>query len=76
MRRHSLSLRLSIPAAEMLRLYEGSAREVLAVADDGQSVRFPADILRRHVGHDGVHGHFRIDFDEDGRFLAIERLGA
>mgnify|MGYP002621854225 FL=1 len=74
MHRHSLTLRLSIPAEEMLRLYRGSARDVLAVADDGQSVRFPADILRRFVGHDGVHGHFRIDVGEDGRFLAIERL--
>lgn len=58
----------------MRRYYAGSARQVAAVDELGRSVRFPADILRRYVAHDGVYGRFRIDFDAQGRFREIERL--
>ncbi len=70
----SVTLKLSIPAAEMRRLYEGSAREVVARAENGQMVRFPARVLRGEVTHAGVHGRFRLSFDADGRFTAITRL--
>lgn len=58
----------------MRRYYAGRARQVAAIDEAGRSVRFPAEILRRHVGHDGVHGRFRIEFDAAGRFSSIERL--
>ncbi len=72
----SLDVDLAIPAEDYLRMYEGSARDVVAHATNGQTVRFPANILRRFVLHDGVYGRFRIRFDERGKFIAIERLQA
>lgn len=70
----ALILKLDIPADEFLRLYSGSARDVIAVAESGESVRFPGNILRGHVLHDGVRGRFRITFDSKGKFQSIERL--
>lgn len=71
----SLTVMLAISEDEILRLYSGSARDVVAVADNGQTVRFPASILRPFVLHDGVHGRFRISFSDSGKFAAIEPVG-
>ena len=65
---------LSISTEEFQRLYEGSAKTVFARSVDGRSIRFPAGILRPFVLHNGVRGTFQIQFDDDNRFQAIQRL--
>jgi len=65
---------LTISADEFQRLYQGTAKEVLAYSTEGLRVRFPAGILRPFVLHSGVNGVFQIDFDDDNRFKAIKRL--
>lgn len=70
----SITVRLSISAEEFVRLYEGSAREVYAIGEDGRSIRFPARILQPYVLHEGIHGRFRIHFDAEHRFQSIERI--
>ncbi|QEI12612.1 DUF2835 domain-containing protein [Cellvibrio japonicus] len=70
----SIDVHLSISAEEFQHLYQGSVRDVLAIADDGRRIRFPAAILRPYVLHDGIRGWFRIHFDEHHRFKSIERM--
>lgn len=65
---------LLIPADEYQRLYQGVVRDVLAQSVDGRRVRFPAAILRPYVTHSGISGRFRIVFDEQNRFHAIEKI--
>ena len=71
---NSVVVTLSIDCDDLLRLYSGSAREVVALAEGGRTVRFPANVLRSQVMHDGVHGRFRIDFTGSGKFCGISRL--
>lgn len=68
-----LIVNLNISSDAYLRHYRGSARDVVATTDDGRSVRFPANILRSVVTHDGVCGSFSIEFDDRGKFVSIER---
>lgn len=70
----SIIVSLSISTEEFQRLYEGSAKTVFARSIDGRSIRFPAGILRQFVLHNGVRGTFQINFDDDNRFQAIQRL--
>ena len=70
----SVDITLAIGAQEYVRVYSGSARDVVARADDGRTIRFPGAILRAHVTRDGIHGRFRIFFDDYGRFVSIDRL--
>lgn len=65
---------LSISADEYQKLYEGSAKQVFTYARDGRSVRFPAHILRSFVSHQGVFGSFAIEFDQNNRFVRIDKL--
>jgi hypothetical protein len=65
---------LRLPADEYLRVYQGSARDVVTRAIDGRTVRFPANILKPYLLHAGIFGRFRIHFDEQGRFTRIEKI--
>ncbi|AOY87986.1 hypothetical protein BKP64_07270 [Marinobacter salinus] len=65
---------ISISPEEWIKLYQGVATDVRTSARDGRSVRFPARILSRFFLENGVHGCFRILFDEQGKFSSIERL--
>ncbi|MDT8428148.1 MAG: DUF2835 domain-containing protein [Pseudomonadales bacterium] len=65
---------LHIPAERYVALYAGQARDIQARSLDGASLRFPGNILRPFVSHDGVQGRFRISFDENHKFQAIEKI--
>lgn len=71
----SVVVNLAIDADEFLRLYKGTARDVLARATNGQTVRFPANILRPFVTREGVHGRFKITFNANGKLIAIDKFG-
>jgi hypothetical protein len=47
----------------------------VATAIDGRIVRFPAGILKGVVGHEGIHGTFKICFDAENKFDGITRVG-
>ncbi len=70
----TLIVGLSISAEDYQRLYQGTALDVVARAQDGRKVRFPAKILRPFILHDGIQGFFRIYFDHHNRFQRIERV--
>lgn len=72
---HCIRFRLAISPDEYLAFYEGAAREVVARAEDGRRVRFPAGALQRFVGHQGIHGFFELEFDADRKLLGLRRLG-
>ena len=65
---------ISISPDEWIKLYQGVATDVHTTARDGRSVRFPARILSRFYLRDGVQGSFRILFDDQGKFVSVERL--
>lgn len=69
----SLYLELRISPDEMLDYYRGTARTVHALATTGQTVNFPASAIQRFVTTEGVHGWFRLDFDEQHKFVGLER---
>lgn len=71
----SLVVNLAIEAEEFVRLYKGTARDVVARAANGQTVRFPANILKPFVAHNGVHGRFKITFNVNGKLIAIDKFG-
>lgn len=70
----SLHIEIHFGPDEMLAYYRGLARTVHAMAAEGHTVNFPAAALQRHVTADGVHGWFRLDFDDRHRFIRLERM--
>ncbi len=70
----TIDISISISTDEFMKLYSGVAQDVVTTARDGRTIRFPANILRPFVLHDGINGWFRIYFDEENKFQKIERL--
>jgi hypothetical protein len=69
-----IDVRLELTPDEVLHYYHGRVAAVVAQSLDGRTVRFPANILTRLVTTDGVHGVFRLTFDEDNRLTDLVPL--
>lgn len=69
-----IRFRLNLTAAQFLAFYQGSAREVVALALDGRTLRFPASVLRPHVLHCGVQGVFALRYDAHNKFTGLVRI--
>ncbi len=54
--------------------YRGAVRNVQVKAEEGVSVRFPAQILRPYLTHEGIVGRFVLRYGADNRFIAIEKI--
>jgi len=65
---------LNINKDEWLKIYRGQTKLVYAHSRDGRSIQFPANILSKYTGHNGIQGSFIIAFDADGKFQTISRL--
>ncbi|NOZ37393.1 MAG: DUF2835 domain-containing protein [Gammaproteobacteria bacterium] len=67
---------LNLPAETYRRYYQGQANMVQVRSLDGQRLRFPAAILRPYLSHAGVSGLFELEFDENQRFVSLQRLAS
>lgn len=71
----SLDFTLRLSPDDILPYYRGEAKTVIAELDDGLTVQFPATAVQKFVTKEGIHGRFRIWFDDNRRFLRIDRIG-
>lgn len=69
-----LTVDICLSRGQYLEIYKTFIRQVHTHARTGQSVRFPVNVLKPFVGHEGVRGSFRLFFDSDHRFHHIERV--
>lgn len=65
---------LRVSADEYLKFYRGEAHVVTCRSRDGRTIQFPVKILNPFLTRDGVSGSFEIQFDAQGKFVAIARL--
>jgi hypothetical protein len=72
----ALVIQLSISADKMMGYYRGQVKNVVARATTGQTVQFPASALQKYILQDGVHGRFRLQFDDNFKFLGLEPVAA
>ena len=68
----TFTLRLS--AEKYQSYYQGAVKAVIVTADDGRTLRFPANALQKFIMHDGVTGRFEILFDDDNKMIEINRI--
>jgi len=64
---------LNISAEAYLRLYQGTARSVVARDSRGVKLSFPAQALRPFVTREGIHGLFVIRVDSNNKLIDIRR---
>ncbi len=67
-----LIVSLSLSPDKVAAYYRGEAPRIVARATNGQTVQFPTSVLHKFIAADGIHGHFRLVFDEQHKFVRIE----
>lgn len=65
---------ISIDSDEYIKYYQGVARSVYTISEDGRSIHFPAKILQQFLTHDGIKGSFALQYDDTGKFSSIRRV--
>ena len=70
----SLILPSQISAYQYLSYYEGNIKNISARATDGRQVLFPANVLKPFVTTMGISGFFRMSYDDNGKFININKL--
>lgn len=70
---NSITVVLNISSDEYLKNYQG-ASTVYANSIDGRTVAFPALLLRSHITHTGITGLFELIYDDNNKFVALNKI--
>lgn len=66
---------LNISSEDYLRYYQGAAGQVIAYGLNGQTLQFPANLLRPFITHNGIQGRFAIQFDHNHKCQGLRQIG-
>jgi hypothetical protein len=55
-------------------VYQGVAKNVSVVADDGRRIAFPAGRIQPFLTKEGIHGHFELALTPENKFVSIKKL--
>lgn len=72
--RQTIRFRLDLDYDQFLAVYQGSAKTVTTLADDGRRLVFPAGNIQRYLTTTGIKGHFEMELTAQNKFVAIKRL--
>ncbi|VAW96452.1 hypothetical protein MNBD_GAMMA22-1735 [hydrothermal vent metagenome] len=67
------TINLHINKSEILKYYSG-IKSVKATSTDGRRVQFPVNVLQKFIAHDGIHGMFILNYDDDFKFQDIQKI--
>ena len=65
---------LRISPEQFLDYYRGAVRHVVVRSTSGKTVQFPASLLQRFVGSEGIHGTFVLRCDGSGKCIELQRM--
>ncbi|ART62743.1 DUF2835 family protein [Kushneria marisflavi] len=70
----SIDIQLDLSAEQCRAHYAGVADSIHTRTPDGRSVMLPSRVLHHIIKRDGVHGTYRVTFDDGGRFISIRAV--
>ena len=57
-----------------LKVYQGAAKNVSVIADDGRRIAFPARNIQSFLNKDGINGYFEMILTAENKFVSIKKL--
>ncbi len=70
----SYEFHLRISSTEYLRYYRGTVQNVMARCTNGQTIQFPASLLKKFLAPGGISGNFRLTSDDNNKGLDLQRI--
>jgi hypothetical protein len=71
---HYVRFKLNISFDQYLGVYQGVAKTITTISDDGRRVEFPAIKARPFLSPSGIQGHFEMELTSRNRFIALRLL--
>ena len=69
-----IRFKLNLSYDQFLAVYQGAAKNVSAIADDGRRILFPARNIQRYLTKSGIQGHFEMELTPQNKFVGITRI--
>jgi hypothetical protein len=69
-----IRFRLQLSYDQYLQVYQGAAKNVSVVADDGRRIAFPARNIQAFLNKDGISGYFEMVLTTENKFVSIKKL--
>jgi hypothetical protein len=66
---------LDISAERYLDYYRGAVQQAIVRCASGQTIQFPAAMLKAFITPSGIHGDFVLTCDDNHRGARLQRLG-
>ena len=60
---------------QYLKVYQGIAKTITVVSDDGRNVVFPAGNIQSFLTKQGINGLFEMELTPQNKFVGIKKLG-
>ncbi len=65
---------LQLPYDQFLKVYQGVAKNISVIADDGRRISFPARNIQSFLTKDGIRGYFEMELTAENKFVDITKL--
>ncbi|MDO9140380.1 MAG: DUF2835 domain-containing protein [Methylobacter sp.] len=65
---------LNLSYDQYLKVYQGVAKNVTVLADDGRRIAFPAGRIQPFLTRDGISGYFEMELTPENKFVSIKKL--
>jgi len=73
-KKQSFLFSLRLTAEQYLRVYQGTAKRISVIANDGRRIEFPAQNIQKYLTHDGISGKFEMELTSENKFIGIKKL--
>lgn len=65
--------KLQISYEQYLQVYQGAAKNISVIADDGRKIVFPARNIQMFLTKQGINGSFKMTLTAENKFIDIEK---
>ncbi len=69
-----IRFRLDLSYDRFLAVYQGHAKTISVLADDGRRIQFPAGNIQCYLTKSGIQGYFEMELGPANKFVALRRL--
>jgi hypothetical protein len=73
-RMNTIHFSLQLSYGQYLRVYQGAAKQISVIADDGRRIAFPAGNIQSFLTKDGIQGYFEMKLTEKNKFVSLVKL--
>lgn len=65
---------LNLSYDQYLSVYQGIAKNVSVLADDGRRIQFPAGTIQSFLTKQGIQGYFEMELTPQNKFIGIRKI--